>query len=152
VWSIIHGLCQEHVVSNPYVFVVDDDDVVRRSIVKRLTRMNCTVRDFESGESLLQSMENPCDIPDVILLDFKMEGMNGVETLKALRETNSSVPVFILTAYAGGMDMSLVEKLGNCEVMLKNVDLTSLRHIVNGAMALKRLRMKAYSDGNSPEC
>ena len=81
-----------------------------------------------------------------------MEGMNGVETLKALRETNSSVPVFILTAYAGGMDMSLVEKLGNCEVMLKNVDLTSLRHIVNGAMALKRLRMKANSDGNSPEC
>jgi len=114
--------------------------------------MNCTVRDFESGESLLQSMENPCDIPDVILLDFKMEGMNGVETLKALRETNSSVPVFILTAYAGGMDMSLVEKLGNCEVMLKTVDLTSLRHIVNGAMALKKLRMKAYSDGNSPEC
>jgi DNA-binding NtrC family response regulator len=150
-WSIIHGICQEHVVSNPYVFVVDDDDVVRRSIVKRLTRMNCTVRDFESGESLLQSMENPCDIPDVILLDFKMEGMNGVETLKALRETNSSVPVFILTAYAGGMDMSLVEKLGNCEVMLKTVDLTSLRHIVNGAMALKKLRMKAYSDGNSLE-
>ena len=137
--------------SNTYVFVVDDDDVVRRSIVKRLARMNCTVRDFESGESLLQSMENPRDIPDVILLDFKMEGMNGVETLKALRETNSSVPVFILTAYAGGMDMSLVEKLGNCEVMLKNVDLTSLRHIVNGAMALKTLRMKACSDCQSNE-
>lgn len=128
--------------NKPNVFVVDDDEVVRRSIVKRLTRMNCTVRDFESGEALLQSLENPDEIPDVILLDFKMEGMSGIETLKALRAKYFSVPAFILTAYAGEKELKQVEKLGNCEVMLKTVDLNSLRHIVNGAMALRKLRVQ----------
>jgi DNA-binding NtrC family response regulator len=134
--------CQEHLVNKPNVFVVDDDEVVRRSIVKRLTRMNCTVRDFESGEALLQSLENPDEIPDVILLDFKMEGMSGIETLKAVRTKYFSVPAFILTAYAGEKELRQVEQLGNCEVMLKTVDLNSLRHIVNGAIALKKLRVQ----------
>jgi CheY-like chemotaxis protein len=127
-------------VSTPYVVVVDDDEVVRRNIVKNLVRMNCTVRDFASGEALLQSFDHLPDVPDVILLDFKMEGMNGIETLQAVREKNPLVPACILTAYTGGMDMRQIQQLGNCEVLLKTVDLLSLRQIVQGARALKALR------------
>jgi CheY-like chemotaxis protein len=143
--------CQEHVVNNPNVFVVDDDEVVRRSIVKRLARMHCTVRDFESGEALLHALDTQLELPDVILLDFQMEGMNGIETLKALRAKYSSIPAFIFTAYAGGLDMRLVKELGPCEVLLKTVDLTSLRHIVNGALALKTLRRQACADSKRLE-
>ncbi len=141
--------CQEDFVNKPYVYVVDDDDVVRQSIVKKLARMNCTVREFESGEALLQTLENPKENPDIILLDYKMEGMNGVETLMALRARNSSVPTFIFTAYTGGVDMKIVQQLGNCEVMLKTVDLHSLRNIVNGAMAVNKIRRIERQDENN---
>lgn len=138
---------QELAVNAPYVFVVDDDDVVRCNIVKNLVRMKCTVREFASGEALLRTLENPQERPDVIVLDYKMDGMNGVDTVRAVRARNSSVPAFILTAYAGGLDMRLVEQLGNCEVLVKTVDLHSLRHIVQGAMALKHLQRAEPADG-----
>jgi two-component system, NtrC family, response regulator AtoC len=139
--------CQEHLVHTLLVFVVDDDDVVRRSIVKRLIRLHCTVRDFESGEALLQAFEQEKEIPDLMLLDYKMEGMDGIETLKAVRARHPSVPAFILTAYAGGLDMRLIKQMGNCEVLLKTVDLTSLGQIVQGALAVKSLRRQ-----ECPEC
>jgi CheY-like chemotaxis protein len=133
-------------VNQPCIFVVDDNEFVRRSIVKRLERMNCTVQEFESGEALLHSLDNSHEVPDVILLDYKMHGLNGIETLRALRAKNTSVPAFIFTAYAGEKELRLAEKLGNCEVLLKTVDLNSLRQIVHGAMALKKLRMTECSN------
>jgi DNA-binding NtrC family response regulator len=138
--------CQEHLVNTLFVFVVDDDEVVRRSIVKRLIRLHCTVHDFESGEACLEALGREDDIPDLILLDYKMEGMNGIETLKALRVRHPAVPAFILTAYAGGMDMRVIKQMGNCEVLLKTVDLTSLEQIVNGALALKSLRRQECAE------
>ena len=138
--------CQEHVVHILLVFVVDDDDVVRQSIVKRLIRLQCTVRDFESGEALLQGLDQEKEIPDLILLDYKMDGMNGIETLKAVRARHPSVPAYILTAYAGGLDMGLIKQMGNCEVLLKTVDLTSLGQIVQGARALQSLRRQECAE------
>jgi DNA-binding NtrC family response regulator len=138
--------CQEHLVNTLFVFVVDDDEVVRRSIVKRLIRLHCRVHAFESGEAFLQALDYENDIPDLILLDYKMDGMNGIETLNALRARHPSVPAFILTAYAGGMDMRLIKQMGNCEILLKTVDLTSLKQIVNGAMALKTLRRQECAE------
>lgn len=131
----------------PYVFVVDDDDVVRGNIVKNLVRMKCTVREFTSGEALLRTLDNPRERPDVLVLDYKMDGMDGVETVRAVRARNVTVPAFILTAYAGGVDMRLVKQLGNCEVLVKTVDLHSLRHIVQGARALKHLPRAEPADG-----
>jgi CheY-like chemotaxis protein len=138
--------CQEHLVNQPYIIVVDDDEFVRRSIVKRLVRMNCTVKDFESGEALLKSLEDPHEIPDAILLDYKMHGMNGIETLRALRGKNSSIPAFIFTAYVGEKELRLAEQLGNCEVVQKTVDLHSLTQIVDLATALKNLRTTECSN------
>jgi CheY-like chemotaxis protein len=101
---------------------------------------------------MLASFAQSPEAPDVILLDYKMEGLNGIDTVKALRATQSLVPAFIFTAYAGGLDLRLVKQLGNCEVLLKTVDLTNLRHVVNGAMALKQLRQTDCVECQSAEC
>ena len=136
--------------SKPYVLVVDDDDVVRLNIAKKLSRLNCHVRAFESGEALVDFLENQDDEPDVILVDFKMGGMNGLETLHAVRKF-SSIPAVIFTAYEGLVDMQAMKKLGRCEVMIKTIDLNMLGHIVNGAMAVKKLGTINWAeDGSSP--
>ena len=64
--------------SKPYVFVVDDDEVIRSNIAKKLSRLHCTVRAFDSGEALMEFFRDHRDEPDVILVDYKMGGMNGV--------------------------------------------------------------------------
>ena len=61
------------------IFVTDDDEVVRSSITRRLTRGGHEVRSFDSGEALLAGLDD--DVPDIILLDLKMSGMTGLETL-----------------------------------------------------------------------
>ena len=125
--------------SKPSVFVVDDDEVIRSNIAKKLSRLHCTVRAFESGEALMEFLRDHRDEPDVILVDYKMGGMNGVETLHAIRK-NSSVPAIIFTAYEGWLDPQEITQIGNCEVIIKTVDLHNLTHMVNGVLALRNLR------------
>lgn len=125
--------------SKPYVFVVDDDEVIRSNIAKKLSRLHCTVRAFESGEALMEFLRDHRDEPDVILVDYKMGGMNGVETLHAIRK-NSSVPAIIFTAYEGWIDPQEITQIGNCEVIIKTVDLHNLTHMVNGVLALRNLQ------------
>lgn len=136
--------------SKPYVYVVDDDEVVRLNIVKKLSRLNCYVRAFESGEALLAQWGQQGEAPDLLLLDYKMGGMNGMETLQAVR-TVSQVPAVIFTAYQGWINMEEVKAIGGCEVMLKTVDLNTLDSIVNGAMAVKKSRNIAWVDSESSQ-
>ena len=125
--------------SKPSVFVVDDDEVIRSNIAKKLSRLHCTVRAFESGEALMEFLRDHRDEPDVILVDYKMGGMNGVETLHAIRK-NSSVPAIIFTAYEGWIDPQEITQIGNCEVIIKTIDLHNLTHMVNGVLALRNLQ------------
>jgi len=132
-------------VSKPYVFVVDDDEVIRSNIAKKLSRLHCTVRAFESGEDLMEFLRDHRDEPDVILVDYKMGGMNGVETVRAVRKV-SSTPTVIFTAYEGLVDLQAVKQLGRCEVLLKTIDLSVLGSIVNEAMAVRKLRQLNWVD------
>ncbi len=126
-------------VTKPYVFVVDDDEVVRLNIAKKLSRLNCTARAFESGEALMEFLKDHRDEPDVILVDYKMGGMNGVETLQAVRKVLST-PAVIFTAYEGLVDLQAVKQLGRCKVQLKTIDLSVLGSIVNEAMVERKMR------------
>ena len=131
--------------SKPYVFVVDDDEVIRSNIAKKLSRLHCTVRAFESGEALMEFLRDNRDEPDVILVDYKMGGMNGVETVRAVRKV-SSTPTVIFTAYEGLVDLQAVKQLGRCEVLLKTIDLSVLGSIVNEAMAVRKMRQLNWVD------
>ncbi len=125
--------------SKIHVVVVDDDEVVRHNISKKLSRLNCDVQIFESGEALIEFLLSQHHEPDLILLDYQMREMNGVETLKSIRKF-SSVPAVIFTAYAGYINLQEIKKLGRCDVMLKTVDLDILNSMINGALAIKRIQ------------
>lgn len=79
-----------------------------------------------------------------------MGGMNGVETVRAVRKV-SSTPTVIFTAYEGLVDLQAVKQLGRCEVQLKTIDLSVLGSIVNEAMAVRKMRQLNWVDtGGSP--
>ena len=80
------------------ILIIDDDKHVRYSFVLILKNQGYVLNEAESGEKGIEELSNNDDY-DLILLDLKMPGMNGIETLKKIRTINSKIPVFIVTAF-----------------------------------------------------
>lgn len=85
-------------VSNLNILVVDDDDGMRRLMSRMLTRMNAAeVRLAESGEQALRQLESGAHPVDVVIADWNMSGMSGLELFKRVRATRPELPFLLLT-------------------------------------------------------
>ena len=87
-----------------WVLLVDDEEEIRGRMAAVLEKEGMKVTQLTNGEELLAYIEGMVPLPDLVLLDVVMGGMNGLETLKKLRETltESELPVIFLT---GSIDM-----------------------------------------------
>lgn len=70
--------------SDSYVYIVDDEELNRKLIAHHLGHHKITFKCFEDGHALLSEMQNR--IPELILLDVMMPELDGIETLRAIRE------------------------------------------------------------------
>lgn len=77
--------------------MIDDDDLFRESLEQNLRDAGHDVAGFGSGETLLQHLDAGGDA-DLLLLDWKMPGMTGIEVLRRLRGRGDKTPVIFLTA------------------------------------------------------
>jgi CheY-like chemotaxis protein len=116
------------------LFVVDDDPFVRTSLSRRLQRDGFIIHEFESGESVVEFLDSVASLPDAIILDYKMTGLNGMETSRLIRERFPSIPVILLTAYLGVIDIDEAKREGVFEVLTKNVELENLRFVIQHAV------------------
>ncbi len=81
------------------VSIVDDETDLRESIVHYLNlsgELRC-VSDYARAEDALTGL--PGDVPDVVLMDIKMEGMNGIECVRRLKEKMPFVQIIMLTVF-----------------------------------------------------
>ena len=79
------------------ILVIDDDEAIRKLFLLSLEGKGFQIDTAESGEKGIEIMQQTKY--DLIYLDLKMPGMNGVETLRDLRKMNKDVPVYIITAF-----------------------------------------------------
>jgi DNA-binding response OmpR family regulator len=82
---------------NKRILVIDDDLAIRKSFALALEDADCQVDTAESGEEGVDKASNTKY--DLIFLDLKMPGINGVETLIRLRDNGHTMPVYIITAF-----------------------------------------------------
>ncbi len=77
------------------VAIVDDEKVIREQIKKLAVKYepDCNVKYYETGEELLAEGKKF----DVLFLDIQMEGMNGIDTARALREKQEDMVVIFIT-------------------------------------------------------
>src|SRR5258708_30469361 len=80
-----------------HILVVDDDDEFRESLSLNLMDEGFAVTTFANGPSALEHVA-PGESADVILLDWRMPGMNGLDLLPELRQRGVMTPVIFLTA------------------------------------------------------
>ena len=79
------------------VLVIDDDLAVRKSFSLTLEDIDCQVDTTETGEEGIDKVSS--NEYDLIFLDLKMPGINGVETLIRLRDNGHKMPIYIVTAF-----------------------------------------------------
>ncbi|MBN1843778.1 MAG: response regulator [Deltaproteobacteria bacterium] len=106
------------------VLVVDDEDDFRETFVKRLKRRNLDVSGVESGEKALELLdENPFD---VVILDVKMPGMDGVDVLREMKKKRPLTEVIMLTGHASVESGIEGMKLGAFDYIMKPADINEL--------------------------
>jgi len=81
------------------VLVVDDEEPVRHVASEILSYLGYSVVTAPSGEEAVERLRNGT-CPDVVLLDIIMPGMNGHQTLRAIREIEPDLPILISTGYS----------------------------------------------------
>jgi len=110
------------------ILVVDDQFGVRRLLFETFREDQHEVEMAANGAEALQLL---IDFkPDLILMDMKMPGMNGLETLGQIRALDRQVGVIMMTAYGDTQNMEQAKDLGILYYMGKPFDLFELRERV----------------------
>lgn len=117
------------------VITVDDHEILRGGIRFLLLAFDDIelVGEAHSGEEALELCEQVQ--PDVILMDMKMPGMNGVETTKAIRERYPEVQVLVLTSFHDSELVQRAIQAGAVGYLLKGVSMDELAEAVRATHA-----------------
>jgi len=110
------------------LLIVDDQAGVRRFLAEAFSEEGYRVEVASSGvEAIRKAVVRP---PSLVLLDIKMPGMSGLETLEELRKIAPEIPVVMMTAY-GELDIvAEAKKRGVKHYIIKPFDLGEVRYLV----------------------
>lgn len=119
------------------VLVVDDEEPFRLLMESELSQMGHSVRCVKSGEEALGELL--AQDFDVVLLDLKMPGMGGMETLERMKEAGVSAEAVILTGYPDIDDAIKAMKLGAYDYLTKPARLSEVEEVLKRAAEKRRL-------------
>jgi DNA-binding NtrC family response regulator len=106
------------------ILIVDDEEDFREAIIKRLRARKVEVEGANSGLKALEMLDNK-DF-DVVVLDVKMPGMDGIETLREIKLKKPLVEVIMLTGHASVESGIQGMQLGAFDYVMKPVALDDL--------------------------
>jgi len=118
------------------VLVVEDEDHLRRIIELQLVDSGFAVEKASTAEEALPLI----DRADLIITDFKLPGMTGLEMLQLIRRMDSHVPVIMMTAFGTVENAVEAMKSGASDFLLKPFSLDQLISVVNKALEIRTLR------------
>lgn len=123
--------------ATPMLLVVDDEPSILTAFRRAFRDSALEVRTAETaGEALELARQHR---PDVIILDVQLPDMTGLEALGRLRELDARNPVIFITGKSTTDTAIEAMKLGAYEYLLKPLELTQLRQVIDRALAISRL-------------
>jgi DNA-binding NtrC family response regulator len=119
------------------VLLVDDEAPFVETMTKRLTKRKLEVKTALNGSEALKVLGKDPNV-EVVILDVKMPGMDGVETLKEIKKRHPLVEVIMLTGHATVETAIEGMKLGALDYLMKPCEMDLLMAKVEEAAAKKR--------------
>jgi two-component system, NtrC family, response regulator AtoC len=114
------------------ILLVEDEKIIRKTLTDILTKENYEVISFGDGDEAFKYIENNI-FYDVVITDLRLPGINGIEILKKVKESNSKTVVIIITAFASVETAIEALKLGAYDYLTKPFSpeqlLSILKHI-----------------------
>ena len=112
------------------VLIVDDEKIIQDFFTRVLTEYNVLIAS--NSEEALDIVRKKR--PDLVLLDIKMPGIDGIETLRRIKEIDSNIAVVMLSAH-GTLQTNLeAARLGAYTSMAKPFDLNEIKTMINSAL------------------
>src|SRR3954470_18895850 len=118
------------------LLLVDDEADVQYSFRRIFDSPEIELSTASSGEEALEMV--PRVKPNLVVMDVRMGGMNGLETLRRIRELDTKLPVIMMTAYGTTQTAIEAMKLGAYDYLLKPFDVPKLKEIVFTALKAAR--------------
>jgi DNA-binding NtrC family response regulator len=122
--------------SNPIqVLIVDDEEIFVQALTKVLRTKGIRASGVYNGPSAVEAVS--AEEFDVIILDMRMPGMDGLATLQAIRKKDSLTPVILLTGHEDIERVRMALKNGVVEFLLKPCDIDYLVAAIENASERK---------------
>jgi two-component system nitrogen regulation response regulator GlnG len=118
------------------LLIVDDEADVQYSFRRIFDSPELELVTASSGEEALKLA--PRVEPNLVVMDVRMGGMNGLETLRKIRELDAKLPVIMMTAYGTTQTAIEAMKLGAYDYLLKPFDVPKLKEIIFSALKAAR--------------
>ena len=132
--------------SAPTILLIDDEDQFRKSLSKQLTVRNFRVLDVANGEDAIKIVRH--ENPDVIVLDQRMPGMDGIQTLKEIKKIKPEQQVIMLTGHGSTESARITGKHDVFSYLVKPCRIEELVNVIHEALVE---RIHALSRHEIPE-
>ncbi len=129
------------------ILIVDDDETVRRSYLRSLESVSCNIEAACDGDEALQTMaQKPFD---VVLLDMRMPGQDGLTVLRTIKQNWPDSEVVIITGYPTVDSAKEAVRLGAYDYIAKPVGPQDVINVTDGAITHKQWTMRPVPDTGS---
>ncbi len=122
----------------PSILIVEDEAKLRRLIELQLAEDDFIARSAPDAETALEMLQK--DTFDLVLTDFKLPGMNGLEFLREAKKIDANLPMIMMTAYGSVESAVDAMKAGASDYILKPFSLAELMIVVRKELASRQLR------------
>ena len=134
--------------SNARILVIDDDPAIRDSLRMTLEYQGYAVMLASGGDEGAALVER--EAPDLVFLDIKMPGMDGLEVLQRLRPLTEVTPIIVLSGNADIQTAVEATRLGAFDIVEKPLSTDRLLVLVRNALDSRRLRTENRSFRTRP--
>lgn len=117
------------------LLLVDDEENFINTLAERMKMRDMGSDVAHDGETALEMVKD--EAPDVMVLDLRMPGIDGVEVLRKVKKAHPQVQVIILTGHGSEQDQEVCMQLGAYEYHKKPVDIDRLVTSIKGAYRQK---------------
>ncbi|MEW6234986.1 MAG: sigma-54 dependent transcriptional regulator [Candidatus Omnitrophota bacterium] len=131
----------ERLVGDSIILIVDDEEDVHYSFKRFLAPLNSSILTAASGEEALEILKT--ESPDLIIMDIKMEGMDGLAALNEITKLNRRIPVIIMTAYSTTASAIEATRLGAYDYIMKPFDPPKMMEVIQEALSTRRMMQKS---------
>jgi nitrogen regulation protein NR(I) len=118
------------------VLVIDDEEDIHYSFQRNFASLGWNFAFASSGEEGLKSIAK--NIPSVVVMDIRMAGLDGIETLKRIRHSHAHLPVIMMTAHGTTQTAIETMKSGAFDYLIKPFDVERMQQVITSALKASR--------------